>query len=183
MPLILTTDPQIQEQLQKQVQRLLRRGHLQLPVTRNQQVSVAGIIPIQHLQDYDAAAVKTSNPDGYRVLLASGTNVAAALDFFHRKGKLRFAHQVEGAPLDHFVCALNAAEAFYSNKKTRRSPALVDLFLSQQLYLAAFSVSRVRLFGWHDGQLNNLTGKQLSARARRLKNSRKPLTPFTNLNP
>lgn len=140
MPLQPTVyPPQLIEKLKVKIIELLNEGLIPLVSQTSVPLSISFMLDIQQLPIIKNVPLKTVNPEGVRVILASNNGVEAALDFYLTNDDINYTHSLAGSHLQEFIAALNALEQLYKTNKSYYHLACIDFHYATHPYLVVFN--------------------------------------------
>jgi len=164
------------EKLELKVSDLLRRRLIPLVSDTPAALRISFLLDIQQLRNLERVQLKTIDPEGIRVVLASDSGVEAALDFYYGGDDVRFTHSLAGPHLQEFTAALNALEQAYHTRKTGYQAACIDFHYASHPYLVAFSNRSAHWYNYFKGDLLRLKPADFKKQLRHLaKSQARPL--------
>jgi hypothetical protein len=147
---------QLVEKLKVSVTELLREGFIPLVSSNPVSLKIAFMLDIQQLRIEKRIHLKSTDPEGIRVVLANDNGVEAALDFYVKNEEVNFTHSIAGAHLQEFIASLNALEQLYKKRKADYYAACVDFHYATHPYLVAFNTRSAHWYNYYKGSLLRL---------------------------
>lgn len=171
----LSHSKNIINRLTRQTKLLVKNNSIPLPDLEDDKIFITSIFEIQQIQNYNEPEIKTSSPEGYRILLRYKSDILVAVDFYYHGKRLYFSYSFHGYLLGQLIDGLNAIEEMYRIKKGNYQLCFVNFLHAQQPYFILFTEKKLFIYTYHE-KLNKISKKQLKSKLSKLQSNIKPIT-------
>ncbi|MDP9080839.1 MAG: hypothetical protein M3O71_25760 [Bacteroidota bacterium] len=162
MPIQPTTYPaELISELEKATTDVLSGGLMPLLSPSPGNLHISLMLDIQQLNSLRNVRIKTTEPEGIRIMVVGDSGVEAALDFYYLNDEIRFTHGLAGHHLLEFTAALNAIEQSVSNDKATFQIACLDFHYAAHPYLLAYNNRRINIYNYFKGTLLSIPQREL----------------------